>query len=60
MRAHSLTLSECGDPNCGVHIIANDEQERPICEIIISQEAMREHITIYQAILYKKATENND
>jgi hypothetical protein len=37
-QAHSFTLTQCEDPMCGPHIIANDRHGRPIVEIVMSRE----------------------
>jgi hypothetical protein len=38
-RAHSFQVTFCGDPGCGMHLIAYRANDTPICEIIIGREA---------------------
>lgn len=36
-KAHSFTLTHCEDPDCGPHIIGND-QHGPLLEIVMNKE----------------------
>jgi hypothetical protein len=41
-RAHSFLAGTCRDPGCGLHLIACRRDDKPICEIILDAEAVRE------------------
>lgn len=42
-RAHSITTCTCGDPECGLHMIAwrDDTDRHPLCEIVIGRDQIR-------------------
>lgn len=40
-KAHSFTAGVCGDPGCGLHIVALRANDQPICELIIGRAAIR-------------------
>ena len=57
-RAHGFTLVRCGDPECsGVHIVAFDRREKPICDIAVTPEAAPSFIRALQDLLYVQAVE---
>jgi hypothetical protein len=58
--AHSFRLYECGDPGCGLHIVAFSENDRPMCEIVVGQEVLLHLVGVAQAILYNKITQQDD
>ena len=37
-RAFAFDTGMCGDPNCGLHLIARRRNDVPICEIIIGRD----------------------
>lgn len=37
-RAHAVASFICGDPECGLHLVAERRDGRPICEIVIGRE----------------------
>lgn len=39
--AASFTTSVCGDPECGVHLVAKRRDETPICEVVIGRPQLR-------------------
>jgi hypothetical protein len=45
-RAFSFQAGVCGDPGCGLHVIAERRDRQPICEIIIGREAVRDLLQI--------------
>jgi hypothetical protein len=56
-RAHHFDLTECSDPACGPHIIAYDDDSKPICEIVVARAMVPTVIAAMQAMLYRKVTE---
>ncbi len=56
-RAHMIDICVCQDPQCGVHIIALDEDGEPIVEISQGIEATRSLMEALRGILYQKAVE---
>jgi hypothetical protein len=40
-QAHSFQTATCGDPNCGLHMVAFRRDDTPICEIVIGRESIR-------------------
>lgn len=38
-RAHSFQIGVCGDPECGLHIIAYRHDDTPICEMIVARHS---------------------
>ena len=59
-RSRAVAISFCNDPRCGVHILALDEDDEPICETVMSREMTLELIKLCKADLYEKATERDD
>ena len=45
-KAHSIETAHCGDPECGLHIIAMRITGRPICEIVIGRDQLREMLAV--------------
>ena len=45
-RARSFTAGVCGDPGCGLHVIAWRSDDKPICEIIMGREVVREFLAM--------------
>lgn len=39
-QAHSFQTATCGDPGCGLHLVAYRRNETPICEIVIGRKAL--------------------
>jgi hypothetical protein len=39
--AHSFQTATCGDPDCGLHLVAYRRNETPICEIVIGRDSLR-------------------
>jgi hypothetical protein len=39
--AHSFSAAFCDDPGCGLHLIAYRHTDQPICQIVVSREAVR-------------------
>jgi hypothetical protein len=56
-RAHHFDLTQCSDPACGPHIIAYDDDSKPICEIVVARAMVPTIIAAMQAMLYRKVTE---
>ena len=56
-RAHQWEIFSCGDPKCGPHVIAFDEHDRPMCEMVMGPETALAFIKATQALLYENATE---
>jgi hypothetical protein len=40
-RAYAFETFTCGDPECGVHIVAQRATGKPICEMIIGRDGAR-------------------
>jgi hypothetical protein len=40
-RATGFDAAICGDPACGLHLIATREDNSPICEIVIGRGQLR-------------------
>jgi hypothetical protein len=40
--AHHYQLGICGDPKCGLHLVAYRSNDQPICEVIIGRVAVLE------------------
>jgi len=45
-RAHSFQAGVCGDPECGLHLIAERIDHTPICEIIIGRDGVRDLLAL--------------
>jgi len=56
-RAHHFETAFCEDPRCGLHITGCDENNQPICEIVMSAQTTVEMIEMCKRVLYDKATE---
>jgi len=54
--AHGYQLMFCDAPNCGLHVIAVDKDNNPICEVVMSAEGTKTLVEICQGELYDKAT----
>jgi hypothetical protein len=55
-RAHHVGLAACDDPDCpGLHLTACDEHDRPMVEMILAVEDMKQMLTYMQDVLYAKA-----
>ncbi|MEY9493724.1 hypothetical protein [Bradyrhizobium elkanii] len=54
-RAYSFDAAFCDDPECGLHIVAQYQSGKPICEIVMSADQTRALIEICQDYLYDKA-----
>jgi hypothetical protein len=39
-KASAFEAVPCTDPNCGLHLIALRRDDTPICEIVVSREAL--------------------
>lgn len=59
-QAASFDLWSCGTPGCGMHLIANDRNDKPICEVVISREGMLRLVKTFQDFLYQKAVEDEE
>jgi len=58
-KAASFDLCECGDPDCGPHIVACDAAGRPMVEIVISRPGTLTLIGQLQGMLYRKAAHDD-
>lgn len=58
-RAHSFEVAFCGDPNCGVHIVALRANHSPICEIVTSAAQTLALIKACKDGLYVKTVERD-
>lgn len=56
-RAFGFNFAFCGDPNCGLHILAKRKNGTPICELVMSADQTLALVQICQEHLYGKATE---
>lgn len=54
-RADAFELAFCGDPTCGLHLVARDARGAVICEVVMSADQTRRVITACQDHLYDKA-----
>ena len=45
-RATTFSTGFCDDPTCGLHVVARDEKDEPICEIIMSRQVTRDFIAV--------------
>ena len=59
-RAFSFDAAFCADPQCGLHIVAQSESGRPICEIVMSADQTRTLIELCKDHLYDKAVRLHD
>ncbi|MCK1671048.1 hypothetical protein [Bradyrhizobium sp. 150] len=55
--AYTFQIYECGDPNCGPHFVAVDQDDEPICEIVIPLASTPSVIQALQEILLNKNRE---
>jgi len=60
IRGTSMGLYVCGNPRCGSHLVINDEQDKPLCEVVLSQEATKGLIKNLSGVLYGKAVGQDD
>lgn len=58
--AHHFEAAFCGEPNCGLHIIACRENGTPICEIVMSPDSTLGLIEYCQRELYAKAAKRDE
>ena len=59
-RASRFDLAACGDPECGPHIVAYDDNDHPLAEIVLSKEGGLALIVALQALLYQKVADAPD
>lgn len=63
-RSHSFSLLFCGDPDCGLHMLAKREDGSTICESVLSLEQTFEMAKVVHAFLHNRvalsATDNDD
>jgi hypothetical protein len=52
-------LCVCDDPNCGPHILALDEHERCMAEIVIGRKDIASFCRALQNVAYEKAVEQD-
>ena len=55
-RAASFKFAFCGDPDCGLHLLAQDAGDKPICEVVMSAAQSARLAAILHVYLYEKAT----
>jgi hypothetical protein len=55
-RAHSFEMTYCDDPDCGLHLIGRNEDNKPMCEIVMSPAQTLAMMEFCTTILYEKAT----
>lgn len=58
IRAHAFTLIRCD--NGGLHLIALDKNENPICDIALPRAGLPSFIKTLQDFLYVEAVERDD
>lgn len=59
-RAHHYDLAYCDDPNCGIHILAFDSHNKPICEITTTPDQNLRMVKTIQDMLYVKAADKDE
>ena len=58
--AERVNSTFCNGPKCGLHVIAYDSDDKPICEIVMSVDQMWTIIEHSKANLYDKATRRTE
>jgi hypothetical protein len=53
--AHGFQIAFCDDPGCGLHIVALNPDDSPICEIVMSPKQTLRVIEVCKGYLYEKA-----
>jgi hypothetical protein len=56
-RAYGFNIAFCGDPNCGLHIVPHNKDDKPICEIVMSYNQTLALIQSCQDGLYAKVAD---
>ena len=59
-RAESFEMMFCGDPTCGLHILAKSENGEALCEIVMSADVTLEMIELCKGHLYQKAVDREE
>jgi len=49
-RAFSFQAGVCGDPGCGLHLIAERRDRSAICEIIIGRDGVRDLLQLIHEV----------
>ena len=58
-QAYYFQTAVCENPKCGLHIIAFDRHDEPICEIVLSREQTVELAEQCHNLVYKKVVMND-
>jgi hypothetical protein len=58
-KAASFQLCVCNDPNCGPHIVALDEHDHCMAEIVIGRKDIVSFCRALQNVAYEKAVEQD-
>jgi hypothetical protein len=58
-KAAAFELRVCEDPNCGPHILALDEHDRCMAEIVIARKDIASFCRALQDVAYAKAVEQD-
>lgn len=58
-RAYMMAMKDCGHPKCGIHIVPLDDDQEPICEMIVPRGDALDIIDQMKAILYAKAAQDD-
>lgn len=45
-KAYAFDTATCGDPECGLHIVPKRRDGKPICEIVIGRDQLREMLAM--------------
>ena len=45
-KAYAFDTATCGDPECGLHIVPKRRNGKPICEIVIGRDQLREMLAM--------------
>jgi len=56
IKAAQFTTHFCADPNCGLHVTGQDEDGKPICEIVMSREVTLAIMDICKKHLQQEGT----
>lgn len=59
-RTHHFDMAFCGNPDCGLHIVAYREDNTAICETVMSASQTFALVGICKDFLYDKATQKDD
>jgi hypothetical protein len=59
-RAHHFDAAFCGDPKCGVHLVAYNRDGSAICEIVMSAAQTLAMVEVCKGGLYDKATQREE